>query len=156
MNEEQRKLIEYLKAAVENVYAENRFILQYETQVMKGLEQAFAFRVGLYLNDIIRQTEYNHLDLDAEYNKSIGLSKMTEEFENGIRPDLILHQRGSHDNNILAVEFKGSWSKIQLKDERKLIGLTSPAGDYKYKLGVFVQIGKTEANFRYFINGVEI
>lgn len=151
MNYEQLYLAKVLKDAVENVYKEKRFLLQFK----KGLEQAFVFRVGLYLNEILKNSKYCNLDLDVEFNKSIGASKMLEEFPKGIRPDLLLHERGNHYNNKLAVEFKGYWNKIDKKDIRKLVGLTSQAGDYKYTLGVFVNIGKTEPTFRYFINGVE-
>lgn len=156
MNEEQAFFREVLQKAVKDVYNENRFILKYKTQELKGLEQAFAFRVGLYLFEMFKNTNYSSFDLDAEYNKSIGASKMLEEFDNGIRPDLVLHKRGTHANNKLAIEFKGFWSKTEEKDIRKLIGLTSSAGDYKYSLGIFVQIGRKEATFRYFINGVEL
>ena len=142
MNEEQLLLRQLLEDAINDVYAEPRFILQHDMQDLEGLEQSFAFRVGLNLHERLKNTDYSLFDLDAEYNKSLGLSKMLEEFENGIRPDLILHQRGTHENNILAVEFKGHWNKFDKKDKRKLIGLTSSNGDYQYRLGVFVHIGK--------------
>lgn len=155
MNEEQQNLAQIIEHAVANVYRENRFLLRFNTQELKGLEQAFAFRVGIYLYELLKTTEYRNLDLDSEYNKSIGASKMLEEFENGIRPDLILHERGTQSNNKFAIEFKGHWQKVNHKDIRKLVGLTSDAGDYNYQLGVFVQIGTDKPTFRYFINGIE-
>ncbi|HPN69467.1 MAG TPA: hypothetical protein PLZ32_08105 [Saprospiraceae bacterium] len=156
MDEEQTFLLNILKDAINDVYNENRLLLKFETQSLIGLEQAFAFRVGLHLFERLKHTEYKVLDLDAEYNKSIGQSKMLEEFEDGIRPDLILHERGNHINNKLAVEFKGYWNKLNEKDLRKLVGLTSPNGDYNYTLGVFVNIGESKATFRIYINGFEI
>lgn len=145
-----------LEDSIDEVYAEERFVLGYKMQTMKGLEQAFAFRVGIHLQEKIKITEYKSLDLDAEYNKSLGLSKMLDEFQNGIRPDLVLHKRGTHKKNKLAIEFKGYWNKIIEKDKRKLIGLTSSAGDYNYLLGALVLIGKESAEIEYYANGANI
>lgn len=142
-----------LQAAVNQVYNEDRFILKYKMESMKGLEQAFAFRVGLYLQEKLKNTPFESLDLDAEYNKSLGASKMLEEFPKGIRPDLILHQRGTHEKNILAIEFKGHWNQLKEKDIRKLIGLTSTNGDYKYTLGALVIINKDSADYTYYNDG---
>src|SRR5690606_7805865 len=105
-------LCRLLEEAICGVYGEERFVLNYEMQSLEVLEQAFAFRVGVHLHEIIKNTAYRSLDLDAEYNKSLGASKMLEEFEHGIRPELVLHERGTHKNNKLAVEFKGHWNQI--------------------------------------------
>lgn len=46
-----------------------------------------------------------------------------------IRPDLLLHKRGVNDSNLLAVEFKGWWSKIKEEhDFQKLKSLTKRDG----------------------------
>jgi hypothetical protein len=142
-----------LEDSINDVYAEERFILKFEMQDINGLEQAFGFRLGVHLSERIKFTDYKTMDLDAEYNKNLGLSKMLEEFENGIRPDLLLHQRGNHKHNFLAIELKGYWNKVINKDERKLIGLTSSAGDYNYLLGALILIGKTSAKINYYVDG---
>jgi hypothetical protein len=69
---------------------------------------------------------------------------------------LIIHRRDSNDENKLVAEFKGWWNNAIESDIQKLEDLTDPNDNYHYLIGVFVQIGRAEATFRYFINGREI
>lgn len=155
MNEEQKNLVHYLQNAVNNVYNEERFLLNLSEKRIKGLEQAFVFRVGVHLVNQLNRTSYERMDLDSEYNKNHGGIKSSERFSNGLRPDLIIHRRGSNKENKLVVEFKGYWSKNIKNDIKKLEDLTNPKDSYRYLLGVLVTIGKEKATFRYFINGNE-
>lgn len=161
MNKEQRFLIDMLKKAIEKVYQEKRPLFKFGEKDREGLEQAFVFRTGIYLSQLLCNTEYCVLDLDAEYTKNHGNPKKLE--SQGIRPDLILHQRNSHDKNKLVVEFKGWWSynnkkdvhaNIQ-KDIHKLTALTDLKNDYHYCIGVFVNLYEEKACCRYFVDGKE-
>ncbi|MBX3297451.1 MAG: hypothetical protein KF762_17250 [Acidobacteria bacterium] len=164
MNQEQRYLVDLLKAAVENVYQEERFLLTFSDGDRKGLEQAFAFRTGIHLNKLLQGTVYESLDLDSEYNKNHGGVKSSERFPDGMRPDLIVHERDSNDENKLVVEFKGYWNlnsarglEEVAKDKRKLEDLTNANDNYGYLVGVFVIIQRNDpATFQYFENGQEI
>jgi hypothetical protein len=156
MNEEQEFLMSALFAAVKAVYEEKRSLLTYAKGDRKGLEQAFVFRTGLYLSGHLKGSEYELLDLDSEYNKNHGDPKKTINFPNGIRPDLIVHERDSNEKNKLVVEFKGYWDSGIDNDLMKLADLTSPHDQYQYAIGVLVIIGKANAEFRIFINGQEI
>tara|TARA_R110000868_G_scaffold95854_1_gene263456 strand:+ start:224 stop:589 length:366 start_codon:yes stop_codon:yes gene_type:complete len=110
MSEEQQLLLHLLQDAVERVYSEKRPLLQYEDEERKGLEQAFVFRTGVYFQQGVAKTQYSDLDIDCEYNKNHNGFKVTANHPHGIRPDLLLHERNTHNNNKLAVEFKGSWT----------------------------------------------
>ena len=155
MNDDQKKLVQLLKTAVNSVYNEERFLFDYIEGSRKGMEQSFVFRTGIYLNDLIKDTEFNGLDLDSEYNKNLNGVKGTDRYPDGIRPDLIIHKRASNEQNKLAVEFKGFWKRNIQKDINKLEDLTNPSGKYKYTIGIFVFIGKNNAIYRYIINGAE-
>jgi len=155
MNEEQAYLVEVLKNAINAVYQEERFLLHFAQGDREGLEQAFVFRTGVHLSNQLAGTIYELLDLDSEYNKNHGNAKTSRRFPNGLRPDLIIHRRDSNAENKLVVEFKGYWKRSIWRDIRKLEDLTDLNDNYHYLLGVFVHIGRTEATFRYFINGVE-
>lgn len=155
MNEEQTYLVEVLRNAINAVYLEDRFLLRFAQGDREGLEQAFVFRSGIHLSNLLNGTHYAALDLDSEYNKNHGNAKTSRRFPNGLRPDLIIHRRDSNEENKLVAEFKGYWNNDIDSDIRKLEDLTDPNDNYNYQIGVFVQIGKTEATFRYFINGVE-
>lgn len=156
MNEEQSYLVEILQNAINEVYQEERFLLRFAQGDREGLEQAFVFRTGIHLSNLLNGTPYSALDLDSEYNKNHGNAKTSRRFPNGLRPDLIIHRRDSNEENKLVVEFKGYWKRSIWRDIRKLEDLTDPNDNYNYLIGVFVQIGRTEATFRYFINGTEI
>lgn len=156
MNEEQEFLLETLRTAVASVYEEERSLLKFSDGDRKGLEQAFVFRTGIYLSNLLARTYYESLDLDSEYNKNHGDPKKTINFPKGIRPDLIVHKRDYNDENKLVVEFKGYWDSDIKDDLGKLADLTSPNDKYKYAIGVLVIIGKIEAGYRVFIDGNEI
>lgn len=155
MNEEQAYLIEVLRNAINAVYQEERFLLRFAQGDREGLEQAFVFRTGVHLSNLLNETPYAALDLDSEYNKNHGKAKTSRRFPNGLRPDLIIHRRDSNEENKLVAEFKGWWNNDVKNDFEKLEDLTDPDDNYHYLIGVFVRIDRTEATFRYFINGVE-
>ena len=155
MNEEQMFLVTILQNAINLVYHEERFLLHFTEGDREGLEQAFVFRTGIHLSGLLNGTEYAALDLDSEYNKNHGNSKTSRRFPNGLRPDLIIHRRDSNDENKLVAEFKGWWNSDINTDIQKLEDLTDPNDNYHYLIGVFIQIGRTEANYRCFINGNE-
>ena len=155
MNEEQTYLVNLLEQAIKRVYEEDRFLFDFSQGEKAGMEQAFVFRTGLYLSCLLRGTLYETLDLDSEYNKCHGDIKRTKRFRNGLRPDFIIHRRDSNEENKLVAEFKGWWNNDVKNDFDKLEDLTDPNDNYHYLIGVLVRIDRTEATFRYFINGVE-
>lgn len=156
MNEEQTYLVNILQNAINLVYQEERFLLRFAQGDRKGLEQAFVFRTGIHLSILLNGTAYAALDLDSEYNKNHGNAKTSRRFPKGLRPDLIIHRRDSNEENKLIAEFKGWWNNKIDSDIKKLEDLTDPNDNYHYIIGIFVQIGRTEANCRYFINGIEV
>jgi hypothetical protein len=156
MTEEQEYLVGILQNAVNLVYQEERFLLRFAQGDREGLEQAFVFRAGIHLSNLLNQSQYATLDLDSEYNKNHGRAKTSRRFSNGLRPDLIIHKRDSNEENKLVAEFKGWWNNDIDSDTRKLEDLTDPNDNYHYLIGVFVQIGRTESNYRYFTNGIEL
>jgi hypothetical protein len=155
MNEEQTYLFNVLRNAINLVYQEERFLLRFAQGDREGLEQAFVFRTGIHLSNLLNGTPYAALDLDSEYNKNYDHAKISRRSPNGLRPDLIIHRRDSNEDNKLVAEFKGWWNNDINTDIRKLEDLTDPYDNYHYLIGVFVQIDRIEASYRCFINGGE-
>ena len=119
-----------------------------------GVEQAIVFRIGVYLHELLKKSSsLSSLHIDCEYNK-LGDDPEAINYKK-IRPDIIVHERGKQDKNILAVEFKGYWNKDSKRDIEKLIALTNQEGGFRYKLGVFVKLGKKQAEYNYFQDGQE-
>jgi hypothetical protein len=142
------RLIKLLQIAVDECYQHDLFLIQ-----QKGTEQACVARIFYYLQSEINTndefTEFKGLNLDSEYNKHKDISKkVMPEYPNGIRPDILLHKRGSDDFNLLAAEFK-TWDNSNYKNDiNKLKVLTDQMGEYNYKLGVFVKLGKTKSQMK--------
>ena len=148
--QEVEELKDLLKGSVDKVYEETPSLFTH-----KGIEQAIVFRVGVYLQEALKESSFSNLQLDSEYNKSLDRPKRTPNYKDGIRPDLLIHQRGDHSNNKLAVEFKGWWNDDHGDDISKLKDLTSPEYDYKYSLGIFVDLQPSKAIYRFFQHGKE-
>lgn len=119
----------------------------------RGLERSITFRLGLYINDAIKNVEWineiNHrlaetnesLKIDVEYNKNGLNSKNTPRRPNGTQPDIILHRREQNDLNILVIEMKGWWDNRDRQIDRdKIEDFTCQDGEYRYGLGVFLEL----------------
>jgi hypothetical protein len=66
------------------------------------------------------------------------------------RPDIILHQRRTSSNG-LVVEFKKKRNRVKL-DVAKLNYCTCDNGVFKYDIGAFVLLEKTQAHIKVFLN----
>ncbi len=105
-------------------------------------ERAIVFRFGVYFQRYLNKYKYyRQFNLDCEYNRS-GTDPKKIKVVDRIFPDVILHQRGNNNNNIAVIEFKGWWNKNQKYDEIKIKELINPDGDYKYREGFTVLLGK--------------
>lgn len=161
MNEVEMVLLikELLKEAIIKCYSKDELLIK------RNMEQASVARIFYYMQEAInRKRKYQALrtlNLDCEYYKTEECRKIIEWFSDGTRPDIILHERDTHENNILMVEFKSHTGQEELingipKDKKKLIEFTKQGEKYKYKLGVFVRLNHNGAEYTYFQNGEEI
>lgn len=112
-------------------------------------ERSIVFRFAHYLQNLIDDNggfkEYN---LDCEYNRNGAECKALPSFPNGTYPDVIIHKRGSNENNLLVLEFKTYWNRNTKDDKRKLHEFTDPNGKYKFQKGISFVIGKTRADVK--------
>ena len=97
------------------------------------------------------------LRVDVEYNKNGIDTKRTLRRPNGVRPDVIIHARGHNQLNVLVVEIKGWWNGQPREDDIiKLEDLTNQQEEYKYGLGVFLDLGKNGCAPLYFRSGHQV
>ena len=90
---QQIELISLLKKAVKKFYENDNLLV-----CKGGMEQACVFRIGIYLNELIKNhPRFNNLNLDCEYNKSSRGNKRLRGIS--VRPDLIIHERKKSCNN---------------------------------------------------------
>lgn len=108
----------------------------------KVKEECINHRLACYLEQFLNEflnaespTSYN---VDLEYNKNCNDPKkiIIDENKNvkAIRPDIIIHERGNNDNNLIAFEIKKNYTdRHDLKKIKSL--LRSP---YNYKYGCLI------------------
>ena len=73
-------------------------------------------------------------------------------------PDIVVHQRGNDDSNLLVIELKKLDAGGIDWDKKKLRKFTHPQGEYKYRLGillVFDVSGKSLSSAVCFREGAE-
>lgn len=102
-------------------------------------ERASVFRIGHYLANIIENDGYfESYHVDVEYNRDLDSVKTLDKIM--IIPDLIIHERGTNSNNLVAIEFKKN--KDSKKDKEKLEKLINSNYGYNYKNVYFIIINK--------------
>ena len=109
-------------------------------------ERSISHKVGEHL-----QVQFSGLNVDCEYNRK--KDKKQEGYEHNrkhaiqaktsknkkVFPDIIVHERGSDENNCLVIETKKKGRSIE-EDCEKLKVFTGPK-DYGYKVGLLLVFG---------------
>lgn len=169
------KIFELLKTAVNIFYMRDKQLVE-----KCCLERTCVSRIADYLQQILDVYGQAHdLSVDCEYGSAVNddgeiLKKYLDSYgvyadQNGnkdrIFPDLIVHKRGTHEQNILVVEFKGFWNDDELDwdtDRLKLEKFTNTDSPkeiknyFNYKLGVFVALEKNKGYFVRFKDGRQV
>ena len=102
--------------------------------------------------------EFKKFNVDCEYDKHIDQEKYNSELNQNIRPDIIIHRRGTDQDNLVYIEIKTDHNtESRLHDYEKIIVMTKQKGDYKYSLGLFIDFNrdKEKLNIKYFEDGKE-
>ncbi|TFH30171.1 MAG: hypothetical protein E4G98_02560 [Promethearchaeota archaeon] len=142
------EILGIVKFALSKVYDNHIYLIE-----NKVSERSIVFWFGIYFFEIIKETEYSEFNLDVEYNRNQKGPKRTKNNPHGTYPDLILHNRGRNDNNILAIEFKPWWNPGTEDDLIKLQDFTNPDGEYKYEIGLSILIGRETPSGKIVKNG---
>jgi len=143
-----------INEALQKLYENDAYLIHYDDTKDRAehlSEWAVAFRFGVYLQEIAYQhTRLSLYQIDIEYNRN--LHDVKRICRGTIRPDLIIHQRGSNENNLLAIEIKAWWSDSGeiTRDKGKLSDLyDSP---YCYRNAVFILVGKEQPEIEWIPN----
>lgn len=146
-----KKLLKLLKQSVELLYENDKYLILHSVH-----EQDISYRIAHYFENLLNNYDWYSalkLNVDVEYNRNIDNIKET----NGIKckPDIILHARGNNENNIIVIEIKKEQNTCD-DDFRKLSDFTHSALEYKYSLGIYINIERNNSTYKYFKNGHEI
>lgn len=158
-------LTNILKFAQLDLYNRDQYLIDRKTDTSNEeihlSERSIVFRFALYLFNRLQSSDLCWYDLDCEYNRNIDLEKKYRSDNGnilGCYPDIIIHKRGTNDDNLLVIEVKTWWNTNTEHDEDKLRDLTRQTSDYKYEYGLSITLGKDEdsVKMKWFQDGKEI
>lgn len=87
-------------------------------------------------------------DSFGEFRKEIETTIPSHRVRKHVIPDIIVHQPGHFENNWLVIEVKKATNKHKAerqKDIETLSALTDPRKRFKYRYGLFLEVGPTSA-----------
>ena len=166
-------IIELLKQSVDLLYKNDSYLIKHSVH-----EQDISHRIAYYFENLLNnysRYKKSSFNIDVEYNKNFDNLKRVykncyncdnarcyinqssyyiDNYQSPCKPDIILHERGSNDNNILVIEIKKCNNECK-DDFAKLSAFTCNASDYKYKLGIYININN-QPSYKYFKNGQEV
>jgi hypothetical protein len=75
-----------------------------------------------------------------------------------IKPDIIIHKRGTNEDNLVYIEIKTDHNnESREEDYKKIKAATNLTGEYSYRLGIFIDFNKNKDNLliKYYQDGEE-
>lgn len=142
MTENWERLKDRLYAAISAVYEYDQNLLDRDVN-----ERTLSFRLAHYLIEIF--PEY---DVDCEYNRHgddvkrlprVTTTDTADTKGKTIFPDIIIHKRGTDDNNYALIEIKKEGNTDTERDIEKLQSLTADNLGYRYTYGIHLTFGAT-------------
>ncbi|WP_291876647.1 hypothetical protein [Chryseobacterium sp.] len=133
-------------------------------------ERSIAHRLGVYLNETFPlfniDCEYNGdvdseglrkiLNIPREIMEELAVRSINDNDTYNIFPDIIVHERETNERNHLVIEIKKTNSYQKLR-EYDLIKLKEFTNQYRYNLGIYLELGTGRATgafeVLYFQNG---
>jgi hypothetical protein len=151
-NQEITELKELLNKALQRLYENDMSLIE-----RRANERAITFRFGIYFEELVKNSSFKELNVDAEYNRNGEGTKSTDSKPHGTHPDILLHERETNNKNKLVLEFKGRWNKDKCGacDKKKLMEFTSKNQGYRYVLGAWVLLEQDKPVVKYFLEGRE-
>lgn len=148
--EKAKEIIDY---ALTEFYLHDNALVQYPKIKEAVSENCMLFRIGWYMHEYVQKDcNFDLLSIDCQYNRNFEhpksmhrqtFSEISKKIKDPI-PDLLLHQRGSNDNNLFLIELKkGKPNKDELlNDNEKLCYFTDQSLEYKYSYGFSIWLYK--------------
>ena len=100
-------------------------------------ERSIVFRLAHYMQNIMDSTPaFENYVLDCEYNRNGIHAKVLPSFPRGVYPDVIIHNRGNNDNNLLIMEVKTYWNTDNSQDKKKIREFLDASGKYHFSFGM--------------------
>ena len=150
MGEITKEQVEVLiKSALDQLYRKDQYLIdnrpyRKETNGNHHVgERSIVFRLAHYMQNIMDSTPaFENYVLDCEYNRNGVHAKTLPSFLYGVYPDVIIHNRGNNDNNLLILEVKTYWNTDNTQDVKKIREFLDASGKYHFSFGLSLIIEK--------------
>lgn len=98
--------------------------------------------------------------VDCEYNRHLNdIKRMNlDNTKKIIKPDIIIHKRDIDKDNLVYIEIKTDHNnENREEDYKKIKAATDPKGEFRYKLGIFIDFNRNKDNLsmKYYQDGEE-
>lgn len=154
---EKELLEEAIRQSFICLYENDKYLIVNRTQQGKKdnhvSERGIVFRFGVYLDNQLKN-HFPEYKVDTEYNRNMYEPKYLKGFIRGVYPDLIIHKRGSNEDNLIVFEFKTWWNLNSQNDMEKIKQFTDENGEYKYKYGLLVTLDKEKPILKWIENDI--
>lgn len=138
-----------IKSALDQLYMKDQYLIdnrpyRKETNGNHHVgERSIVFRLAHYMQNIMDSTPaFENYVLDCEYNRNGVHAKVLPSFPRGVYPDVIIHNRGNNDNNLLIMEVKTYWNTNNTQDVKKIREFLDISGEYHFSYGISLIIKK--------------
>lgn len=155
---ENRRIVEIIDEVIEMVKNEVPALQ------IGASERSYAHRIAVHM-----ESYFGGWNIDCEYNRRgprfpkelDGINECEERrTTDRILPDIIVHHRTNEatpkdDDNLLVIELKNNTDE-DVCDRKKLELFTDPDGYYKYKLGLYINVGNHDFKKTWYKDGVQV
>ena len=145
MTNRQRKLLNCVNQAIADFNQNECYLIKNDLS-----ERCICAKFAIYLNNIIKSSEFSEYEVDVEYNRGYDGKdfKPKKLFEGNIVVDLIVHKRGYNSNygfdNLICIEMKKLYHRYSLTDDKdRLKALTDDVYGFGYEIGFMIVAEKT-------------
>jgi len=149
-----------MEAAVKELYSKDLYLICNKPDLYNGdeyhvSERGIVFRLGIYFEKYLYNYKFFHgYNLDAEYNRNMYDVKTLSVLGivKAVCPDLIIHQRGNNNFNLIVIEVKTWWNNCEKDisyDIEKLEKFISLNEIYKYEYGLSLIFKQTQVEYNW-------
>lgn len=96
----------------------------------------------LEIPDEVREQASEQLQRFDIEGEEVEAGLLTSSQGAGFRPDIVIHQRSSHEQNIFLAEIKKNSADLKAKDAAKVLCLTHSETDYDYDYGAVIPLDR--------------
>ena len=116
--------------SIEEVKEKTRLVCKHLSDTEHGIWRTSEWNICSHIQSGLNE-------VFSEYAVDVELIK-----HDGMRPDIVIHQRGENENNLVVFQVKKNPSAQDLQDDLNKINETFFSEPYEYEFGMLISIGE--------------